>query len=305
VPGPAPGSRGDWPLVPAAEDEFATAYSGGLGGPERSSRDRSGHERWPSQDRAARDAAMASTLAFNRDPLNAPLHHAPLDHAASQGTPLQPPDPPQAPPPWLADAGLAEPLRLVQSPVANPLTDSLTDTRTDLRTGRTSPPVLHVIDGDGARARRSVNGGPVVAAGGEPDGDLLIFSEAARSAWFTDIENASPTGGTTSDAASGAASWGRLADDGWHAAERSAQPAVGDDTTAGLPRRVPQANLVPGSAQAPPRQLRIVRDARSIAAHTEGYFRGWRRGQEIGGFAVGQRDRAAWEFNRDQRARLS
>jgi hypothetical protein len=33
------------------------------------------------------------------------------------------------------------------------------------------------------------------------------------------------------------------------------------------------------------------------------YFRGWRRGQEIGGFAVGQRDRAAWEFNREQRAK--
>jgi len=79
--------------------------------------------------------------------------------------------------------------------------------------------------------------------------------------------------------------------------------AAGADTMAGLPRRVPQANLVPGSAQPPPRQLRIVRDAQSIAAHTEGYFRGWRRGQEIGGFAVGQRDRAAWEFNRDQRAR--
>jgi hypothetical protein len=77
---------------------------------------------------------------------------------------------------------------------------------------------------------------------------------------------------------------------------------VGADTGAGLPRRVPKANLVPGSVQSPPRQLRIVRDAESIAAHTTGYFRGWRRGQEIGGFAVGQRDRAAWEFNRDQRA---
>ena len=46
----------------------------------------------------------------------------------------------------------------------------------------------------------------------------------------------------------------------------------------------------------------------SIASHTAGYFRGWKRGQEIGGFAVGQRDRAAWEFNREQaeqRARLS
>ena len=82
-----------------------------------------------------------------------------------------------------------------------------------------------------------------------------------------------------------------------------AWPAVGDDTRAGLPRRVPQANLVPGSAAEPEPHVRIVRGAESIAAHTSGYFRGWRRGQEIGGYAVGQRDRAAWEFNRDQRAR--
>ncbi|MDT5027423.1 MAG: hypothetical protein QOE61_3849, partial [Micromonosporaceae bacterium] len=61
----------------------------------------------------------------------------------------------------------------------------------------------------------------------------------------------------------------------------------------------------PGSAEEPPRQLRIVRDPQSIATHTSGYFRGWQRGQEIGGYAVGQRDRAAWEFNREQRARES
>jgi hypothetical protein len=137
---------------------------------------------------------------------------------------------------------------------------------------------------------------PAVAAD-ESDGDLLIFSQTPRSAWFTlpdDLKDA--TADTTP-------AWGRVADDGWRAAGHVAHPSVGADTGAGLPRRVPQANLVPGSVQSPPRQARIVRDAESIAAHTSGYFRGWRRGQEIGGFAVGQRDRAAWEFNRDQRAR--
>jgi hypothetical protein len=126
---------------------------------------------------------------------------------------------------------------------------------------------------------------------GAPDDDLLIFSQA-NSVWFTNTD--SPDASTN---------WVGLADDGWRAAEQLTDPSVGPDTTAGLPRRVPAANLVPGSAAPPPRQARIVRDARSIAAHTEGYFRGWRRGQEVGGFAVGQRDRAAWEFNREQRAR--
>jgi hypothetical protein len=66
---------------------------------------------------------------------------------------------------------------------------------------------------------------------------------------------------------------------------------------------VPQANLVPGSPLRDERPLRIVRDAASIAAHTTGYFRGWRRGQEIGGYAIGGRpgreSAGGWDFSRD------
>ena len=121
-------------------------------------------------------------------------------------------------------------------------------------------------------------------------GDPLIFAQA-NSVWFNG--NADTPAG-----------WNNLPpDEGWRAAEQLTSPSVGPETTAGLPRRVPQANLVPGSATGPARQMRIVRDPKRIAAHTDGYFRGWRRGQEVGGFAVGQRDRGAWEFNREQRAR--
>jgi hypothetical protein len=124
-----------------------------------------------------------------------------------------------------------------------------------------------------------------------PDEDLLIFSEA-NSVWFT-----------SSDADT-QVTWTNLAsDDGWRAAEQLSDPNMGPETGAGLPRRVPQANLVPGSATAPTRMPRVSRDPQSIAAHTDSYFRGWRRGQEVGGFAVGQRDRGAWEFNRELRAR--
>jgi hypothetical protein len=69
---------------------------------------------------------------------------------------------------------------------------------------------------------------------------------------------------------------------------------------------VPQANLVPGSPLREERPLRIVRDAASIAAHTTGYFRGWRRGQEIGGYAIGGRPgreaAGGWDFSRDGQA---
>jgi len=66
---------------------------------------------------------------------------------------------------------------------------------------------------------------------------------------------------------------------------------------------------VPGSAQQPEgpeepdRPLRIVRDAAAIAAHTSGYFSGYRRGQEVGGYAVGGRpgreSSGGWDFSRD------
>ena len=154
-------------------------------------------------------------------------------------------------------------------------------------------PLNAPLDTTGQTPRIRVND-PEPGTNGQPaDDDLLIFSET-HSAWFTNVDLETPPAEPLN--------WGGL-DEGWRAAEQLSQPAVGPETNAGLPRRVPRANLVPGTAESPQRQVRIVRDAKSIAAHTDGYFRGWRRGQEVGGFAVGQRDRAAWEFNREQRAR--
>jgi len=42
-------------------------------------------------------------------------------------------------------------------------------------------------------------------------------------------------------------SWTSPSDEGWRAAQAVAEPAAGEKTQAGLPRRVPRANLVPGS----------------------------------------------------------
>ncbi|MEV4223569.1 nitrate- and nitrite sensing domain-containing protein [Nonomuraea sp. NPDC049725] len=44
------------------------------------------------------------------------------------------------------------------------------------------------------------------------------------------------------------ASWSSPADSGWQAAEAAAKPAQAGTTASGLPRRVPKANLVPGTA---------------------------------------------------------
>ncbi|GAA0928140.1 sensor histidine kinase [Nonomuraea longicatena] len=44
------------------------------------------------------------------------------------------------------------------------------------------------------------------------------------------------------------ASWSSPADQGWQAAQAAAEPVQGGTTASGLPRRVPKANLVPGTA---------------------------------------------------------
>jgi hypothetical protein len=203
----------------------------------------------------------------------------------------------------LADDLPQEPpmLRLVEPP---PLADRA------LRDPSTPPAELHldssslrlIVPDDASRGDRTApradrprsdnattdHGAPPVAD--EGDGDLLIFA-AARSAWFTGQPEESEV------------EWSSTADTGWRAAEQAARPAVGAETGAGLPKRVPQANLVPGSPLRDEAPLRIVRDAASLAQNTTGYFQGWRRGQEIGGFAVGGRPgreaAGGWDFSRD------
>ncbi|WP_405434648.1 transposase [Micromonospora sp. NBC_00617] len=217
-------------------------------------------------------------------------------------------------PPWLADDLPPEPpmLRLVEPP---PLADRALREGLNPPTGdpRMETPPLRLVDREQAarnnrpapRVERAAEHRPPPPVEHRPppvehrpppvadegDGDLLIFAQA-KSAWFV---------GHTEEESD--LDWSTTADTGWQAAEQAARPAVGAETNAGLPKRVPQANLVPGSPLREERPLRIVRDAASLAENTTGYFRGWRRGQEIGGFAVGGRPgreaAGGWDFSRD------
>ncbi|MCW3815292.1 transposase [Micromonospora sp. DR5-3] len=209
-------------------------------------------------------------------------------------------------PPWLADDLPQEPpmLRLVEPP---PLADRalrdeldaptdpgleapslrLVDRPESARPGRPAPRADLPTPPEQRPAPKEHRPPPVSDEG---DGDLLIFAQA-KSAWFVGH-------GDEADL-----DWSSTADTGWQAAQQAARPSVGTETKAGLPKRVPQANLVPGSPLRDERPLRIVRNAASLAENTTGYFRGWRRGQEIGGFAVGGRPgreaAGGWDFSRD------
>lgn len=109
---------------------------------------------------------------------------------------------------------------------------------------------------------------PVPEIDGDNDEGLTIFAQA-KSAWFT---------GVNEDEEPNTLDWSMPTDEAWRSAQKTVTPSTGEATAKGLPRRVPQANLVPGSAlPEDPGPIAIERDPQLIAANTAGYFRGWNR----------------------------
>lgn len=80
----------------------------------------------------------------------------------------------------------------------------------------------------------------VPAADSPGQGTLPIF-DSVESDWFR-------TGGRGMVRDNEPRPWTSPDDEGWRAAAAIATPSVGGMTAAGLPQRVPRANLVPGSA---------------------------------------------------------
>jgi signal transduction histidine kinase len=90
--------------------------------------------------------------------------------------------------------------------------------------------------------------------------------------------------GGDSDAAARYDPWQTAADVGWNAAAVAAEPPVAGATRTGLPKRVPQAQLVPGgvdsASAAPGTQRRSPEEVRGLLS---AYHRGVQRGREHGG----------------------
>jgi hypothetical protein len=128
------------------------------------------------------------------------------------------------------------------------------------------------------------------AVGGPQDQRLPIF-DSLESDWFRRSGSSSLNSGTAAPAVAAGQSWSSPADEGYRAARVASTPASDETTTAGLPKRTPRANLVPGSVgggsgsedtdSAPPARSpdtirsrmasfqRGVRDARASASQNE------------------------------------
>ncbi len=138
-----------------------------------------------------------------------------------------------------------------------------------------SGPAVPLGNGNGAKqaqAQAQVTIPPSV--GGTAEHRLPIF-DSLESDWFR--RSGKPLSSAAAAPAAGQ-TWNSPADEGWRAAQVVAAPEAAETTMAGLPKRVPRANLVPGSIgssdtteEAPP-----VRSADAIRSRMSSFQRGVR-----------------------------
>jgi signal transduction histidine kinase len=107
----------------------------------------------------------------------------------------------------------------------------------------------------------------VPPAEGLPAEHRLPIFEAVESDWFRRGRQAVGRPSAPDEGGGSGNGWSSPADEGWRAAEVVSAPSSGGVTPAGLPKRVPQANLVPGAAgaageatTAPARSAAVTRD---------------------------------------------
>ena len=94
--------------------------------------------------------------------------------------------------------------------------------------------------------KSSAEGGVIVPpVEGPPETRRLPIFDAVESNWFRGGREA--PGNSSGFSTAAASRWSSAADQGWNAAATVDSPSTGGETTAGLPRRLPNANLVPGA----------------------------------------------------------
>jgi hypothetical protein len=104
-----------------------------------------------------------------------------------------------------------------------------------------APPLIN-----GAAARAA---GPVVPPPASTEDSRLPIFESVESDWFRRGKLGADPRASLADP--GPAGWSSPADEGWRAAEVTQAPVTAGTTSAGLPVRVPNANLVPGGIGSP------------------------------------------------------
>jgi hypothetical protein len=131
-----------------------------------------------------------------------------------------------------------------------------------------------------------------------PEESRLPIFESVESDWFRrGRHQAGATAQGQGQQEEIAAGWESPADEGWRAAEAAESPSSGGLTAAGLPRRVPRANLVPGGVTEADRAQPsgLARSAAATRQRMASFQRGSMQGRAAlrGGEASGGEDEDA------------
>jgi signal transduction histidine kinase len=141
-----------------------------------------------------------------------------------------------------------------------------------------SPAASTPFSSETGSAHSSVIVPPAEAA----EGQRLPVFEAVESDWFRRVHKRFGLSATTAETNG---DWASPADDGWRAADAVASPSSSGVTEAGLPKRIPQANLVPGAvggaqpAEASPKPAGSARSPASTRERLASFQRGVAEGR--------------------------
>jgi len=256
VTGPVSQPENTWPAttgpLPAFRDSIAPAAepdAGPAAAPDRTFA-------------AGQDAPPSFSSPSLSGPFNSPTGSGPLGPPSVSG-PLGPPNvsDPLGPPSLSGPLGPPN----VSGPLGSPAAS-----------GPLSAPL-----GSPVSAPRSPSGVVVPPVADAEEQNRLPIFEAVESDWFRRVRRVVSTPGQSQEISGGSSSgsWASPADEGWQAAQVVHAPASAGTTSAGLPKRVPKANLVPGTAAAPAvgQAARAAASVRSAAA-TRDRFASYQRG---------------------------
>ena len=195
----------------------------------------------PAPDQFGNGDAAAETVTGANGSTAFPRRSA---NGASPGTPLPRTPSPRAPSPRSGSPETSPRTASpgTPSPGASPGTASPGTTPGTASPGTAGP-------GAGAPGGLAAHHVVLPPAGSTGAENRLPIFEAVESDWFR--RGGQPVGRPASPPDADEASWSSPADAGWQAAEAVRAPVFADTTQAGLPKRVPKANLVPGGAGSP------------------------------------------------------
>jgi hypothetical protein len=143
------------------------------------------------------------------------------------------------------------------------------------------PPASGVADPGSERfARADAGRGAATASQDTPTGSSAMVNKPTPGDWATGPSGAGASGSGSSVVRGEpvVTEWTTVADEGWRAASAAAEPEPSDTTEAGLPKRVPMAQLVPGGVDKPATSAQR-RTPESVRGLLSAYHRGVQRGR--------------------------